>query len=82
TLFYGEDRAAFVSGKGSLEDRLQDDRSSLGLSHDSQTARLLGDRRHLEGLDLPPEAVQRLFRVGEQELWRVRLPKANDGGSH
>ncbi len=82
TLFYGGERAAFVSGKGSLEDRLRDDRSSLGLSHANQTARLLGDRRHLEGLDLPPAAVQRLLRVGEQELWRVRLPKANDGGSH
>jgi 4-amino-4-deoxy-L-arabinose transferase-like glycosyltransferase len=80
TLFYGGEWAAFVSGKESLQDRLHDDRSSLGLSPASQTARLLGDRRHLEALDWPPLEVQRLFKVGEQELWRVRLPKIKGGG--
>lgn len=77
TLFYGEQTAAFVSGRESLEDRLQDDPASLQLSARSQTARLFGDRRHLEALEWPADRVRRLARIGEQELWRVRLPNAS-----
>jgi hypothetical protein len=73
-LFYGGETAAFVSGRESLEDRLQEDPASLQLSGTSQTARLFGDRRHLEALDWPVGGVRRLARIGEQELWRVRLP--------
>ncbi|MFN9621919.1 MAG: ArnT family glycosyltransferase [Cyanobacteriota bacterium] len=76
TLFYGGETAAFVSGRESLEDRLQEDPASLQLSPSSQTARLFGDRRHLEALEWPAARVRRLARIGEQELWRVRLPNA------
>ena len=76
TLFYGGDQAAFVSGRESLATRLQEDPASLRLSRASQTARLFGDRRQLESLAWPATDVRRLGRVGEQELWRVRLPNA------
>jgi 4-amino-4-deoxy-L-arabinose transferase-like glycosyltransferase len=76
-LFYGGETAAFVSGRGSLEDRLAEEPASLGVSGTSQTARLLGDRRQLEALDWPAGDVRRLARIGEQEVWRVRLPKAS-----
>jgi hypothetical protein len=76
TLFYGGETAAFVSGRDSLEDRLQEDPTSLQLTPASQTARLFGDRRHLERLEWPAARVRRLARIGEQELWRVRLPNA------
>jgi hypothetical protein len=76
TLFYGGETAAFVSGRESLEDRLQEDPTSLQLTPASQTARLFGDRRHLERLEWPAARVRRLARIGEQELWRVRLPNA------
>jgi 4-amino-4-deoxy-L-arabinose transferase-like glycosyltransferase len=76
-LFYGGETAAFVSGRESLADRLQEDPASLRLSRTSQTARLFGDRRHLEALDWPRESVRRLARIGEQELWRVRLPNSS-----
>lgn len=74
TLFYGRETAAFVSGKESLQRRLQNDRPSLLLSPSISTARLLGDRQVLESLDWPIDAVERLGKMGEQELWRVRLP--------
>jgi 4-amino-4-deoxy-L-arabinose transferase-like glycosyltransferase len=77
TLFYGGETAAFVSGRGSLEDRLAEHPASLGLSGASQTARLFGDRRQLESLDWPAGSVRRLARIGEQEVWRVRLPRAS-----
>jgi 4-amino-4-deoxy-L-arabinose transferase-like glycosyltransferase len=76
TLFYGGETAAFVSGRESLEDRLRKDPTSLQLSTASETARLFGDRRHLEQLEWPATRVRRLARIGEQELWRVRLPNA------
>jgi hypothetical protein len=76
TLFYGGETAAFVSGRESLEDRLRKDPTSLQLSTASETARLFGDRRHLEQLEWPAARVRRLARIGEQELWRVRLPNA------
>ena len=75
-LFYGGETAAFVSGRESLEDRLKEDPASLKLAPTSQTARLFGDRRHLEALEWPVSSVRRLARVGQQELWRVRLPNA------
>lgn len=75
-VFYSGERAAFVSGRESLEDRLQEDPASLQVSGASQTARLFGDRRHLEALHWPAAGVRRLARLGEQELWRVRLPQA------
>jgi hypothetical protein len=78
TLFYGGDQAAFVSGRESLATRLQEDPASLRLSRASQTARLFGDRRQLESLAWPATDVRRLGRVGEQELWRVRLPNATN----
>lgn len=78
TLFYGGETAAFVSSKEGVEDRLRDDPASLGLSPLSRTARLLGDRRHLEALDWPAADVRRLAKRGEQELWRVRLPQPGE----
>lgn len=71
-LFYSGETAAFVSGRGSLEDRLRDDPEGLGLSASSRSVRLLGDRRDLEELNLPADRIERLSRIGEQELWRVR----------
>jgi 4-amino-4-deoxy-L-arabinose transferase-like glycosyltransferase len=75
-LFYGGETAAFVSGRESLEDRLKKDPGSLRLLPTSQTARLFGDRRHLEDLEWPAASVRRLARIGQQEIWRVRLPDA------
>ncbi|MGA1302691.1 MAG: ArnT family glycosyltransferase [Cyanobium sp.] len=74
TLFYGGETAAFVSGKESIQRRLRKERPSLLLSSSSRTARLLGDRHDLEALEWPVSAVERLGKMGEQELWRVRLP--------
>jgi 4-amino-4-deoxy-L-arabinose transferase-like glycosyltransferase len=74
TLFYGGETAAFVSGKESIQRRLRKDRPSLLLSSRSRTARLLGDRQALEDLEWPANAVERIGKMGEQELWRVRLP--------
>lgn len=73
TLFYGGERAAFVSSREGIQERLQRDPASLGLTPAIQTARLLGDRRHLERLALSEPDVQRLARSGEQEVWRVQL---------
>jgi 4-amino-4-deoxy-L-arabinose transferase-like glycosyltransferase len=74
TLFYGGETAAFVSGKESIQRRLRKDRPSLLLSSRSRTARLLGDRQALDALEWPANAVERLGKMGEQELWRVQLP--------
>lgn len=71
-LFYGGETAAFISGRGSLEDRLRDDPEDLGLTAASRSVRLLGDRLDLEDLNLPADRIQRLRRIGEQELWRVQ----------
>ncbi|MFN9660126.1 MAG: ArnT family glycosyltransferase [Cyanobacteriota bacterium] len=79
-LFYGGERAAFVSGRDSLKDSIQEDTASHQLSPTSQTARLFGDRRQLEALDWPASGMRRLARLGEQELWRVRLPDASRQG--
>jgi 4-amino-4-deoxy-L-arabinose transferase-like glycosyltransferase len=79
TLFYGGETASFVSSKEGLQERLREDPQALGLSPSSRSARMLGDRRQLEALEWSPAAVQRLARIGEQELWRVRLPLPNGG---
>ena len=71
-LFYSGGTAAFISGRESLEDRLRDDPQDLGLTDASRSVRLLGDRRDLEDLRLPADRIERLRRIGEQELWRVR----------
>jgi hypothetical protein len=71
-LFYGGERATFLSGRGSLDDRLRDDPQGLGLTPDSPSVRLLGDRRDLEQLNIAASRIQRLSRFGEQQLWRVR----------
>jgi 4-amino-4-deoxy-L-arabinose transferase-like glycosyltransferase len=71
-LFYSGETAAFISGRESLEDRLRDDPQDLGLTKASRSVRLLGDRHDLQDLRLPDDRIQRLRRIGEQELWRVR----------
>lgn len=84
TLFYGGETATFLASKKRICEGLRGDRASLGLAPSSQTARLLGDRRDLESLDWPSADIQRLVKIGEQELWRVRLPhgssSAHPGG--
>jgi hypothetical protein len=80
TLFYGGETASFISSKEGLQERLREDPKALGLTPSSRSARMLGDRRQLEALEWSPAAVRRLARIGEQELWRVRLPLPNDGG--
>lgn len=71
-LFYSGETAAFISGRDNLLHRLRDDPKVLGLTDASRSVRLVGDRHDLEGLRLPADRVQRLRRIGEQELWRVR----------
>jgi len=71
-LFYGGERASFVDGRDSLRDQLQRDPAALGLTGTASSVRLLGDRRALIELGLPPTATQLLFSQGEQQLWRVR----------
>ena len=70
-LFYGGESAVFISGRGSLRDRLKDDPTSLGLKPDTPSVRLLGDMSDLEDLGLAEGAVQLLERRGQQQLWRV-----------
>ena len=49
--------------------------TKVGLMSNSNTtsARLIGDRLNLDGLDLFATTVQRLESGGEQQLWRVSL---------
>ncbi len=70
-VFYTGAPAAFVSGRGSLDDRLREDPVGLGLTPASRSVRVFGDRSDLEDLELPAAAVERLGRRGQQELWRV-----------
>ena len=72
-LFYGGETAAFVSGRGRIEERWRRDPADLGITPTSRSVRLVGDRSDLEDLELPVGAVLRLARRGEQELWRVPL---------
>jgi len=77
TLFYGGETARFVSGHDELQDRLKEfEPGAGGPSQRPSSIRLLGDRRQLEHLRLSDAAVQRLARRGEQELWRLTMPKA------
>jgi 4-amino-4-deoxy-L-arabinose transferase-like glycosyltransferase len=71
-LFYGGETAAFLSGRGSLEEALRHAPHTLGLTDASPSVRLLGDRRDLEDLQLPTDRIVKLKRAGEQELWRVQ----------
>jgi 4-amino-4-deoxy-L-arabinose transferase-like glycosyltransferase len=72
-LFYGGESAAFVDGRRSIAKRWRQDPAALGISPSSRSLRLLGDRRDLEELEIAPQAIERLGRRGEQELWRVPL---------
>ena len=72
-LFYGGETAAFLSGRGRIEERWRRDPADLGITSTSRSVRLVGDRSDLEDLELPVGAVLRLARRGEQELWRVPL---------
>jgi 4-amino-4-deoxy-L-arabinose transferase-like glycosyltransferase len=65
-LFYGEPEAVFVSGRRQIAQL-----EPGGPASASRSVRLLGDRRHLEELDLPPDAIEQLARQGELGLWRV-----------
>ncbi len=73
TLFYSGETAAFVDGRSSIAKRLRQDPAALGIRPGSRSLRLLGDRRDLEDLEIAPQAIERLGRRGEQELWRVPL---------
>jgi hypothetical protein len=72
-LFYSGATAAFVDGRRSIAKRWRQDPAALGISPSSRSLRLLGDRRELEELGIAPQAIERLGRRGEQELWRVPL---------
>ncbi len=72
-LFYSSATAAFVDGRRSIAKRWRQDPAALGISPSSRSLRLLGDRRELEELGITPQAIERLGRRGEQELWRVPL---------
>ena len=72
-LFYGGETAAFVSGRGRIEEHWRRDPADLGITPTSRSVRLVGDRSDLENLELPVGAVLRLARRGELELWRVPL---------
>jgi hypothetical protein len=65
-LFYGEPEAVFVSDRLAMT-QLRWDEAAAG----SRSVRLLGDRRHLEELALPPDGIEQLARRGELVLWRV-----------
>ncbi|MFZ0409548.1 MAG: glycosyltransferase family 39 protein [Cyanobium sp.] len=71
-LFYGGETAVFLSGRGSLDDRLRDDPASLGIRAGTASVRMIGDVSDLEDLKLADQAVQRLNQRGQQQLWRVR----------
>jgi hypothetical protein len=62
-----------VDGRRSIAKRWRQDPAALGISPSSRSLRLLGDRRELEELGITPQAIERLGRRGEQELWRVPL---------
>jgi 4-amino-4-deoxy-L-arabinose transferase-like glycosyltransferase len=70
-LFYGQPEAVFVSDRVHISQLAQQGPAALSLTPASRSVRLLGDRRDLEGLGLPAEAVERLSRSGELALWRV-----------
>lgn len=70
-LFYGEPEAVFVSDRLHITQLALQGAEALSLSPDSRSVRLVGDRRDLEALALPPQGIERLARDGELALWRV-----------
>ena len=70
-LFYGEPEAVFVSDRLHITQLALQGPAALSLTPASRSVRLLGDRRDLEGLALPPQGIERLSRSGELSLWRV-----------
>ncbi len=70
-LFYGEPEAVFVSDRLHITQLALQGPDALALSPDSLSVRLVGDRRDLEALALPPQGIERLARDGELALWRV-----------
>jgi len=72
-LFYAGETASFVANRRSLAKQQRRDPAGLGLTPGTVSVRLVGDRTDLEALDLPADAVSRLARHDQQELWRVSL---------
>jgi 4-amino-4-deoxy-L-arabinose transferase-like glycosyltransferase len=70
-LFYGEPEAVFVSDRHHINQLAVQGPAALALSPGSRSVRLVGDRRDLEALALPPQGIERLARTGELALWRV-----------
>ncbi len=70
-LFYGEPEAVFVSDRLHITQLALQGPAALALSPASSSVRLVGDRRDLEALALPPNDIERLARTGELALWRV-----------
>ncbi len=70
-LFYGEPEAVFVSDRHHINQLALLGPAALALSPDSRSVRLVGDRRDLEALALPPQGIEQLARNGELALWRV-----------
>ncbi len=70
-LFYGEPQAVFVSDRHHINQLALQGPEALALSPGSRSVRLVGDRRDLEALALPPQGIERLARTGELALWRV-----------
>lgn len=73
-LFYGEPEAVFVSDRLHITQLALQGTAALGLAPTSRSVRLVGDRRDLEALALPPATIERLARTGELALWRVPRP--------
>ena len=70
-VFYAAETAAFVGSRDGIAERKG--RDGLGLGPASRSVRLVGDRRDLEALRLPPDQIEHLGRRDQQELWRVPL---------
>jgi 4-amino-4-deoxy-L-arabinose transferase-like glycosyltransferase len=73
TVYYSGESVVFVSSRKRIDNILRKAPTSLGIESTTPSVRLLGDRRHLERLQLPSEHVIRLKQQGEQELWRISL---------
>jgi hypothetical protein len=72
-VFYAGETAAFVASRDGISERMGRDALGLGLGPASRSVRLVGDRRDLEALRLPPDQIEHLGRRDQQELWRVSL---------
>lgn len=71
-VFYSGSEAVFVSDRAGIDVRWRNAPALLRIKPQTPSVRLLGDRRHLGELGIPPGSIQLLARRGEQELWRVR----------